>query len=744
MAKTQRLAATITIGGAMQASLKNALSSTSNQIGQVGRSIRELTDRQTRLAAAATHWEKQGRDASRFRSELERVNREMQRQESIRRNLRAQEQNTANRSALRGQLFDAVALGAVLVAPVRTAMKFEQAMAQVGAVSRASAEDMERLTKTARTLGATTNWSASQAAEGMQFLAMAGFSTEQTIAAMPGMLDLASAGAIELGSAADIASNILSGFNMQAEQMGYLGDVLTNAFTSSNTSLSMLGDTMKYVAPVANATGVSLEQTAAMAAKLGDAGIQGSQAGTALRAVISRLASPAGEAATLLEQLGVATVDANGNLREVPDILADLSRSMDGFGTAARADITKTIFGMEAASAATILLGEAGSGSLQTYAEGLKEVGSAARVAAQQNATTTGQFKRLGSAMESISITIGNVLLPHIATVAEHAAILIGYVGALAEQFPMLTTVVVTGTAALIALKITAIAGGYAFTFLRGAWLSAALMGLRLGAVLPVIATGIKAIGLALAANPIGAIITGIAVAGLLIYKYWEPITEFFGNLWTRVTEWFQWAWDKFGGYLGWTPLGMLINNWGAVTQWFGDLWTDTVAIFGLAWDAFKSVLSWHPLALIASNWEPIKGWFDGLWDGIIESASAAFDWIAGKLAWVGSAASRVKSFFGFGSDEGNQLDLPPQPGAAIIRQDEDMASGNRPTPEGLQRANQPAPVSQRNENTYNNTITVYQQPGQDARQLAEEIDRIQRERERGALYDNGMAYGYP
>jgi phage-related tail protein len=254
---TKNLNATITIGGAISGALKSALGTTRQQLQGIGGSIRELTTRQQRLGAAATHWERMGRDASRFHSELRRVNSELERQRRMQASLRAQDANTARRGELRGQLFDAVALGATLAAPVRVAMEFEQSMAKVGAVARASGEELTRLTATARQLGATTNWTASQVAEGMQFLAMAGFNTEQTIAAMPGMLSLASAGAIDLGAAADIASNILTGFNMRAEEMGRLGDVMTNTFTTSNTNLQMLGESMKYVAPVAAATGVS-------------------------------------------------------------------------------------------------------------------------------------------------------------------------------------------------------------------------------------------------------------------------------------------------------------------------------------------------------------------------------------------------------------------------------------------------------------------------------------------------------
>lgn len=702
MASNQKLNATITIGGAIQASFKNALGSTASQIGQVGRSIRDLTDRQRRLQNAAGHWEKMGRDASRFHNELERVNRELQRQQRIRSTLRAQEQNQGRRDALRGQLFDAVALGATLAAPVRTAMNFEQAMAKVGAVSNASAEDLGKLTQTARQLGATTNWSASQAAEGMQFLAMAGFSTEQTMAAMPGMLNLASAGAIELGQAADIASNILSGFNLEANEMGRLGDVLTNTFTTSNTSLSGLGETMKYVAPIAAATGVSLEQAAAMAGKLGDAGIQGSNAGTALRAVISRLAAPTGQAADMLEQLGIQTTDASGNLREVPDILADLNKSMASMGTAAKANITSTIFGLEAASAATVLLGKAGDGSLQDYATRLEETGSAARVAQKQNETATGAMKRLGSAVESIGITIGNVLLPVLADGADMVAKVVGVVDTLAQEFPLLTKVVVGGTSALIALKVAAIAGGYAFTFLKGAWLSASLMGLRLGGALPMIATGIRAVGVALAANPIGLIVTGIALAA-----------------------------------------GVLIANWDSVGPWFASLWETVSGYFQVAWDHIKGLLSWTPLGLVVANWGTLTDWFSGLWSGIVDSAKAAFNWIAGKLEWVGKAAARVKSFFGFGDDEEEQQAV--RVGAAVDNEPPDiMADYDRSMPATAAARGEPS--SQASPQVTNNvtsptTINIYQQPGQDTRQLAEEIERVRQENERAALYDAAGAY---
>lgn len=587
-----------------------------------GQGTRELTARQKELVAQAE--------------------RARQAQANLQKTMAAQQANIANRQNLRGQLFDATALAVTLAAPIKIAAEFEQSMAKVGAVSRASDKELAALTKTARDLGATTNWTASQAAEGMQYLSMAGFSTNQTIAAMPGMLDLASAGAIDLGQAADIASNVLSGFNMEAEQMGRLGDVLTNTFTSSNTNLQMLGETMAYVAPVAAATGVSLEETAAMAGKLGDAGIQGGKAGTALRAVISRLSAPVGKASAALESLGIKTQDASGNLRPVPEILAEMQEAMGDLGTAAKQEIISTVFGLEAASAATVLLGQAGSGSLQKYTQTLYETGSATRVANKQNETAMGAMRRMGSAVESLAITFGNVLLPPLADLADMLAQGAGLIDSFAQQFPMLTKVVVIGTAALMSLKISSIALGYAWTFVKGGalqlqkvlqtmrvvWLlnsgavvqynnstAAAIkinkaMSLSMGAlnksfkltglstlattVLPMLTTAFASLGAAIMATPIGWIAAGVAalvVGAIAIYKYWEPIKAFFSGFWAGLKEGFTAA---FSGIVeGFKPVIEAVQPVIELFKQFAPVISPLVYILGAVWDQVKALAGW-------------------------------------------------------------------------------------------------------------------------------------------------------
>src|SRR5690606_12481181 len=170
-----------------------------------------------------------------------------------------------NRVAIAGVF---AATGGFIGFSVRTAAEFEQAMSRVGALARATDEEMALLSRTARELGASTVFSASQAAEGMSFLAMAGFSVSEIVEAMPGLLDTAAAAQSGLGITADIVSNILSGFQIEARETTRIADVLTATFTSSNTTLEMLGDTMSYVAPVASALGISIEEVAAMTGRL--------------------------------------------------------------------------------------------------------------------------------------------------------------------------------------------------------------------------------------------------------------------------------------------------------------------------------------------------------------------------------------------------------------------------------------------------------------------------------------------
>ncbi len=600
--------------------------------------------------------------------------------------------NQARQSALMGEAFAVTALVGSVGAMLSPAINFEKAMDGVGAVSKASTEELALMTETARNLGADTNWGATEAAEGMKFLAMAGFETNEIVEAMPGMLNLASAGATDLGRASDIASNILTGFGLEASEMIRVADVMTNTFTSSNTDVAMLGETMKYVAPVANSLGIGLEEVAAMAGKLGDAGIQGSQAGTGLRAMMSRLAAPTKEARKALNALGVDTLDANGNMRDFYTILTEIDAGLDKFGTGEQQDMIAAIAGLEAASAATVLLDQAGSGALLEYAQALRETGSAARVANEMNDNTAGALKRMQSVTESLAISVGAILLPEIAEMLETIRPMIRAVQMWAEANPELVSTIARIVAGLVAFKVASIvlrfalfgALGPILQFVRAGSLMLILLPRLVGAFLSLlnpmalVRGAMVALKVAFISTGIGALIAGIAMAGVWIYNNWSGLQTFFVALWqgfrdalgpaapildgiiAAVQSLWNWLSDLLGpldaskaDWASWgTAVGQSLGNtvvyitelpgriaeglsgaWTGTKAWIAGMWADLDGAALKAWEALKSLLlSYTPAGLIYTHWDGLAAWVSTMWPDLSGAATAAWDLLKAAL----------------------------------------------------------------------------------------------------------------
>ncbi len=471
----------------------------------------------------------------------------------------------AKRSQFRSQALDAVALGYALQVPFRAAINFEQSMAEVKSISGATDCSFKKLTGQAKQLGRDTLFSASEAAQGMKYLSMAGFDVNQTMAAMPGLLNLAQAAGSDLGFTADAASDILSAFKMKAADMGTVGDVLVKTFTTSNTSMELLTETMKYVAPVANAAGMSLQETAAMAGMLGNVGIKGSQAGTAMRAAIVRLAGPPRMAAKALAKLGVATKDAGGNMRPVVDILADLAAKTQSMGSGDRLESFKKIFGVEAAAAMTEMVGQAGAGGIQKYIEKIRAAqGAAAQVAKTQANTTRGTMKALGSAMESLAITSATLFFPAVRAMASGLRAVANATTGLVARFPIATKIIGGLVAGLIGAKIAGLALGYTWTYLKGGFLAVkgAILGVKSALILArtyTVAFGLAskataagqammtaaqwALNVALNANPIGLVVAGVAALGAaayVVWRNWATIKSAVLGFWDSITGFFD------------------------------------------------------------------------------------------------------------------------------------------------------------------------------------------------------------
>ncbi len=333
-------------------------------------------------------------------------------------------------STFKGQfmaVFGAVAIG-------RTLLNFETAMNKVKAVSGATGMQFDKLREQAKDLGKATQFSASQAAEAQSFLAMAGFSAEKIFAAMPDTLNLAASANIDLAQSADIVSNVMAGYGMEANELEGAVDVLAKAFTSANTDLSQLGQAMKFAGPVAKSAGVSFEEATAVLALFGNAGIQASMAGTSLRGAIVRLVKPTGEISGVIKKLGLRVKDSNGKLLPMLDIVRQLEKS--GADTADMMGL----FGLRAGPAMSALVSQ-GSDALEKMIVKLKDsAGTAKRIAETQMEGLPGAFKRLVSGAENAIIALGDAgLTDALVVVAEALRGILLLVGTVAKAFERIT-----------------------------------------------------------------------------------------------------------------------------------------------------------------------------------------------------------------------------------------------------------------------------------------------------------------
>lgn len=283
---------------------------------------------------------------------------------------------------------------------IREIAAFDSEMSKVSAITRATASELSSMRDVARDLGTSTEFSAKQAASGLSFLGMAGFDAAESIASIPAVLDLATASAMDLGAAADITSNIMSGFGIAATDATSVTDILAAASSRANTDVGQLGQAMSTVAPISKALGIDLADTAASIGIMSDAGIQGARAGTALRGVLASLAGPTDEAVKVLTSLGLSVEDVNPELDSMSNIMGKLQRAEISTADA------MTFFGREAASGALVLIES--SSKLKEFGAELRNVdGEAMRMAETMRDHLGGDISGLQSAVSGLMLSLG-------------------------------------------------------------------------------------------------------------------------------------------------------------------------------------------------------------------------------------------------------------------------------------------------------------------------------------------------
>jgi TP901 family phage tail tape measure protein len=491
----------------------------------------------------------------------------------------------------------AVGIGAGLASSTRVAIQFERSMSSVAAKLQASAEETTKLGDLAKQLGATTKFTASQAADAMDFLAMAGFKTNDILQATPGILNLAAMSNMDLADAADITSNILGGMGLEVQKTGRLVDVLAKAAVSGNVDVRMMGESFKYAGPVMKQAGVSIEQAAAMMAVLGDSGIQASEAGTGLRGVILRLAAPPKEAADALKTLGVSTADAQGNLKPMPALLAEIGTALNKVeGTANKAALAEGLFGKLQIASGNVLLESARLGQLDERIRRVADSeGAATEMARKMQDNLAGALTRLGSAVEGFQLALAGPNSKVLQNLVDGLANVVGGATQFLNTFPEVGAVVVGVSAAFVGL--VAIAPFVASFISVVSSLKLALTGLSLGAT---IAGWAGAIGPAVAGlvafitGPIGltiAAIVGIGTALVVAYQKFEWFRNGVNAIWRGIVQVFQGALTYIGG--AWKVLvGILTGDAKLAKEGVAQAFSGLRQVFGSIVEGIKTVWS--------------------------------------------------------------------------------------------------------------------------------------------------------
>lgn len=615
------------------------------------------------VASAGERMRAAGMSAEEYRSHMQRLRQEAEQSRAAQARLSAAMATQAAASSRFGEaraaMTSAFATGAMVAAPfvgaVETAANFEAAMSKVQAITRASSGEMESLTANARMLGETTQFSATQAAEAMSYLGMAGWNTEQIIAGMPGLLNLAAAGGTDLARTADIVSDDLTAFGLSADQAGHMADVFAVTVTRTNTNVEMLGETMKYAAPVAKAFGVSMEETSALAGLMANSGIKATQAGTALRSGFLRLAGPPKMATKAMQELGLSLSDVtaqqqeaqaamaalgiqmsdDGGPRKMSAILTELRDKTAGLGQEEKLATLKAIFGTEAATGWLAVL-DAGPETFNQLVDAMENSdGEAAKMAETMNNNAKGAMIKLKSAMEGLAISLGNIFLPTLTAAGNGLANMAGSASAWVQKHETMATVILAIVGGLVALMAGFAAVGVAAAAFNYAAASVAVFSATIRAAT------ITQEGMTLAMRAQAGAMTllraGIAGGAAQAGSAFNTMRGAAQSAATAVLNAgstvltaarnFSIAGALSTAANGFRALGMAIMAAGraSLAAAFSPLGIALIAIAGAAY-------------LIYSNWSMVGPFFAGLWEQIQASLANAWAMIQPALTALGAA----------------------------------------------------------------------------------------------------------
>ena len=550
-------------------------------------------------------------------------------------------------------------------AAVKTAADFDAAMSKVAAVSGATGDELDALRDKAREMGAKTKFSASEAAEAMNYMAMAGWKTEDMLSGIKGVMNLAAASGEDLATTSDIVTDALTAFGLTAADSAHFADVLAAASSNANTNVSMMGETFKYCAPIAGSLGFSCEDTAQAIGLMANAGIKSTQAGTSLRSIMTALAGEVKFCGESIGEVEIQTTNADGSMRELSDILADCRIAFSELSESEQASAAQALVGKNAISGFLALM-NAAPADIDKLSGAISNCdGTSLSMAETMQDNLAGQLTILKSQLEELAISFSDILMPAIRSIVSHIQGLVDKLNQLDPQTketivkialvatalgPLLIVIgkTISGIGSVLSLvskapaAIGAVKGG--ITAVTGA------LGVSLGTILAVVAA-----------------IAALVAAFMHLWKtnenfknnilgIWEQIKSTFSNLTQGITDRINalgFNFESFTDMLkaAWDALcNLLAPVFEGVFQNIANIFSEISGIILGLLDVFIGLFTgnWDQL------WNGIKGIFTSIWDFIVNTFSNILNTLKGiadvVLGWFGTSWNEVwtsiKDFF--------------------------------------------------------------------------------------------------
>lgn len=494
------------------------------------------------------------------------------------------------------------AVGGLGTAAVTTAANFESSMSQVQAtmgitkdamsqVDGQTVNTMSTLSELAKKMGAETAFSASECAEALNYLALAGYDTQQMCDTLPTVLNLAAAGGIDLASASDMVTDAMSALGMGVDEAETMVDQMAKTASTTNTSVAQLGEGILTIGATAKSVkGGTAELNTALGI-LANNGVKGAEGGTHLRNVILSLQNPTDKAAASMEKLGVDVYDSEGNMRSLNDILGDLNKSMDGMTSAEKSNIISTIFNKTDLASVNALLANTGSTWDDLQQSIIDSGGAAQQMADTQLDNLQGQLTILKSALEGLAISFGELLMPAIKQIVGWVQTFVDWLNGMDEGTKKVIVTVALLAAALgpvlIVVGKVISAVGTIMTVVP-----------KIAGVINTVKTAFAALNTTMLANPIALIIaaiTALVAAFIYLWNNCEEFREFWINLWNRIKEAAVAVWEGLKVFFtaAWEAISAAAKTiWEGIKTFFSGIWESIKLIFSAAAEAIRLIIT--------------------------------------------------------------------------------------------------------------------------------------------------------